>query len=392
MGPRPTAPGTPVTEAADHALRIAVVHSYYSSRQPSGENVVVDLQVAALGRAGHQVHVVSRSTDDLEQSALYPVRAGLRAATGRGDSPLAEIEAFEPDVVHVHNLFPNLSRRWVERLRTPLVTTLHNYRPLCPAATLVREGQTCTLCPDTGTAWHAVAHACFKDSRAQTLPVALGTRFAADPVLRRADRIITLSDAMRATYVANGVPADRLITVPNFVLPRTRSRQDSGDHWLFVGRLTYDKGIIELLKQWPGNRRLVVVGTGPQEDEARKLSGPTVTFLGQRTHDEVSDLMASAIGLVFPSLWPEGLPTVYLEALAAGLPVIAWPQSIVGALVDRDGTGLVTAGNLDEEIARAERDFPALADHCQAIFQRDYSEQAWITSITEIYRSVVNTG
>ena len=53
-------------------MRIAVVHSYYSNRQPSGENVVVDLQVGALRRAGHEVHVVARAADPV-QAVLQPV-------------------------------------------------------------------------------------------------------------------------------------------------------------------------------------------------------------------------------------------------------------------------------------------------------------------------------
>lgn len=378
-----------MTPVSTDALRIAVVHSFYSSRQPSGENVVVDLQVEALRRAGHDVHLVSRSTDELEKSSSYPVRAGLRAATGRGDSPLDEIVAARPDVVHVHNLFPNLGRRWVGKLELPLVATLHNYRPICPAGTLFRDGASCTLCPDSQNARHAVIHSCFKDSRAQTIPVALGTRFADDPLLSRADRIVTLNDDMRSTYAHYGVPAARLTTIPNFVMAQPAQAGERGDQWLFVGRLSHDKGIIELLSRWPEGRRLVVVGAGPQEEEARALAGPSVTFLGQLPHAEVAALMASSRALVFPSLWPEGLPTVYLEALAAGLPVLAWPQSIVGTLVGRDGTGLVTAGDLGADLDRAERDFPALTEHCRAVFDRLYSEQAWVTAMTGLYRSVM---
>ena len=386
-----------MTERATNGLRVVVVHSFYSSRVPSGENVVVDLQVEALRRAGHDVALVGRSTDELEQDRLYPVKAGWRASTGRGDSPLAEIERHRPDVVHVHNLFPNLGRRWVERLTVPLVTTLHNYRPICPAGTLLRDGRTCTLCPDTRSARPAVTYACFKDSRAQTLPVALGTRFADDPVLRRADRVVALSDAMSSTYRHYGVPSDRLVTVANFVPARADAGTgtDPGpavarDHWLFVGRLTHDKGILELLRHWPDDRDLVVVGTGPQESEARALAGPHVTFVGQRPRAEVTALMASARGLVFPSLWPEGLPTVYLEALAAGLPVVAWPQSIVGTLVARDGTGVVTAGqDLARELDEVERSRARIAQRCLEVFERDYSERAWVEAMTGVYRSVM---
>ncbi len=391
MGAQPVASGPALTQVSAGALRIAVVHSFYSSRQPSGENVVVDLQVEALRRAGHDVLLVDRSTDELEQSVTYPLRAGLRAASGRGDSPLSEIEAHRPDVVHVHNLFPNLGRRWVEQLKTPLVATLHNYRPICPAATLFRDGSSCTLCPDSKNARPAVTHACFKGSRAQTLPVALGTKFADDPLLRRADRIVTLHDNMLATYAHYGVSEDRLVTVPNFVPGRSEPAGERTDPWLFVGRLTYDKGIIELLTHWPAERALVVVGAGPQADEAEALAGPNVTFLGQRSAAEVGELMSSARGLVFPSLWPEGLPTVYLEALAAGLPVLAWPQSIVGSLVARDGTGIVTTGDLSAELKHAEQSFPELGGHCRDVFDRHYSEQAWVSAITNVYRSVVAT-
>ncbi len=372
-------------------LRIVVVHSYFSSRQPSGENVVVDLQVAALRAAGHDVHVVSRSTDELEQHRSYPLRAGLRVATGRGDSPLEEITSLRPDVVHVHNLFPNLGSRWVDVLDLPLVVTLHNYRPICPGTLLFRDGAECTQCPDSGTTWRSVRHGCFKGSRVQTLPVALGTRFADDRLLRRADRIVTLNDAMRDTYASYGVPSERMVTVPNFVAPSSAPPVDREDLWLFVGRLTREKGILELVRRWPSGRRLVVVGAGPDEDEARSLAGPDVEFLGQRAHDDVVGLMRRARGLVFSSLWPEGLPTVYLEALAAGLPVLSWPQSIVGTLVARDRTGRVVGDDLAADLAAADEQFAGLSSHCRDVFDELYSERAWVAAIDRLYRSVLGS-
>src|SRR5574337_2103864 len=108
-------------------MRIAVVHSYYSNRVPSGENVIVDLQVEALRRAGHDVRVISRHQEDVERSRAYPVVTAVRVATNRGPSPVHEINRFDPDIVHVHNLFPNFGRRWAARLSSRLVTTVHNY-------------------------------------------------------------------------------------------------------------------------------------------------------------------------------------------------------------------------------------------------------------------------
>jgi len=51
-------------------------------------------------------------------------RAGARI-------PLKTIRRFRPDIVHIHNLFPNFGRRCVEDINVPVVHTVHNYRPLC---------------------------------------------------------------------------------------------------------------------------------------------------------------------------------------------------------------------------------------------------------------------
>jgi len=382
-----------MTEADRRSLRIAVVHSYYSNRVPSGENVVVDLQVAALRRAGHDVRVMSRHQEDEEQARLYPLRAALRAATNRGAGPVDEIDAFDPDIVHVHNLFPNFGRTWVQKYSSRLVATLHNYRPLCSAATLFRDGAPCTLCPDQHNARHSVQFGCFKDSRIATVPVAIGMRFERDPLLASAARIITLNDDMRLQYSAVGVPADKLATVPNFVAAEGDVGQHAGDaegdFWLFVGRLSDDKGILPLVRDWPDGPRLKVVGSGPLETELAQAAGPNVELLGQRPHHEVLDLLGSARGLFFPSLWPEGLPTVYLEALAAGLPIVAWPQSIVGKLVARDGTGFVTSGSVAADIVRADSEFDMLGAHCRAVFQKQYTEDAWVEAIEGVYADVL---
>lgn len=370
-------------------LRVAVVHSYYSSRVPSGENVVVDLQVGALRRAGHDVRVVARRTDELEQSRLFPLAAGLRVASGRGFSPVAELDAFEPDVVHVHNLFPNFGRTWVRRYGPRLVTTLHNYRPICPAATMYRDGRPCSLCPDGGSARPSVTHACYKDSRLQTVPVALGTHFARDPLLASASRVVTLNDDMLARYASYGVPNERLVTVPNFVPSGpTGDPVAVGDHWLFVGRLCEEKGIVPLVRNWPVGPRLLVVGTGPLEDEVRRASGPSVELLGQRGNAEVRDLLRRARGLFFPSVWPEGLPTVYLEALASGTPVVASAQSIVGSLVTQEGTGFVASGSVAADLARAEAEFPGLRAACRSAFESRYTEAAWVAAIERVYRAL----
>lgn len=367
-------------------MKIAVVHGYYSSRVPSGENVVVDLQVGALRRAGHDVEVFALSQDQAEQTRGYVVGAAWRAATGRGPAP--ELDRFVPDVVHVHNLFPNFGRRWTATYADRLVATLHNYRPMCPAATLFRDGHDCTECPDQQSARPSVQHACYKDSRLASVPVALGTRFADDPLLKAASRLVTLNDDMAERYAAVGVPRSRLVTVPNFVPDPgvAPARAEARSHWLYVGRLAEEKGILALVEQWPVGHRLRVIGSGPLEDEVRRAasSRPEIELLGMVDHGRVLELLAGARGLVFPSLWPEGLPTVYLEALAAGTPVVASPASVVGRLVAEQGTGVVAVDDWAAALAAVE-DQPWAGEHCRRVFEEHYTERAWTSRIEEVY-------
>jgi len=374
-------------------MRIAVVHSYYSNRAPSGENIVVDLQVEALRGAGHDVRVISRRQEDVEKSKIYAARTAIGVATNRGPYPVDEIDRFEPDIVHVHNLFPNFGRSWAAQYASRLVTTIHNYRPLCAAATLLRDGNACTLCPESHSALPALKYGCFKGSRVATLPVALGMRFENDPLLAAADRVITINDDMRSRYAAIGVPEHKLVTVPNFApsapVPGTHGGDEQGQFWLFVGRITDEKGILPLVRDWPHGPRLKVVGSGPLEEDVRRMAGPTVELLGQRSPTEVRALMAAARGLLFPSIWPEGLPTVYLEALAAGLPVIAGPRSIVGQLVGREGTGIVMSGSMADDIDRADAYFPGLSAHCRDVYQNSYTEAAWLSAMQGVYGEVL---
>lgn len=370
---------------SDTRLRVVVVHSFYSSRSPSGENVVVDQQVSALRRSGHEVLLVEQRTDDRELARAYRTRSAFNVATGFGPNPRKEIEGFDPDVVHVHNLFPNFGRRWLSSMTAPVVATLHNYRPICPAGTLFRDGGICLDCVRRQSALPAVRHACYRASRLQTLPVALGTRFADDPVLSAASRLVVLSQTMHSQYVKAGVPAGKMQVVPNFLQSPPKAGLGTGP-FVYIGRLTAEKGILDLLAEWPARVPLTVVGDGPLLAAVREQARGQVRVLGPVNRDRALELLGASRGLVFPSRWFEGFPMVYVEALALGTPVMAWKPSSVADLVARDGTGLVVH-DLHEALETAEDTFEALRGRCRDVFERSYTERRWLTQMTSIYRS-----
>lgn len=385
------------TSEADAPIRIAVVHSFYSSAQPSGENGAVEDQVDALSRDGHEVALFSTSTDQRGHETGYRLRAAGRVATGYGHHPRQAVEAFGPDVVHVHNLFPNFGRRWVRTLNVPVVATLHNYRPLCAQVSLYRDGGLCTRCPD-GDRWAGVRYGCYGGSRLASLPIAWANRkgLAADPLLARADRITVPSAQAHAVYKAAGLSAQKLITLPNF-LPDARDPGpgpgDGGEQrWLFVGRLDEGKGAVELVERWPTARPLIIVGAGGDEARVRRAArGKRVELLGHVTKERVLDLMGRATGLLYPSRHAETFGLPYIEALAAGTPTLALAPNTVAELVAAEGTGAVAGwgDDLDAVLADAAATFSGLRRACRGVFETRYTEAVHLDRVRALYRAVL---
>ncbi len=376
-------------------MRIAVVHSFYGSGALSGENVAVVSQAEALRRAGHDVRLFGAHTDELQHAVLYSVRAGLRVAFGRGHSPLAELRSFAPDVVHVHNLFPNFSASWLRRVEATVLATLHNYRTVCANAVMYREGQPCTLCIE-GDRWAGVRFGCYRGSRVATAPLAWANRrgLAHNVLLDRADRVIVLSDVQRAVYLRAGLPEDKTEVVPNFLPDELDPGPEAGVRsarrgWLAVGRLSPEKGLVELLEGWPEGVPLTVIGDGPLKEQVRlACQGSERMFLGSATRADVVGQMTRHVGLVVASRWFEACPLVYIEALAAGLPVLAWDPSGVAQFVRREGTGVaMPRGTNPSSVVTASSPWNELAGApVRRAFEANYTEGAFVDHFERLVR------
>lgn len=375
-------------------MKVAFVHSFYTGLWPSGENVAVRDQQQALKTAGHRVAVISADTDELRGEPFYPVRAALRVATGYGRHPLAELRRFQPDIVHIHNLFPTFGHDWLERWKGPIVVTQHNFRPLCLGGDLLRNGAPCTRCLD-GDRWAGLRHGCYRSSRLASLPLALANRRRADehPLLRRADRVVVLSERSRLTYLRAGLPGRKLRLVPNSVPEVTfDGAQAYRDAWLYVGRLNAQEGILDLLRRWPADEPLDVIGDGELASACWAAAPDSVRFLGRLDRVAVRQVMFQRRGLVFPSLSPEtACSLTCTEAFASGLPVLAMEGTVAADTVRTHGTGaVITAdGPLAPTLREATSHFPHLRGQCLRTYQDHFSERIWERRMTQLYGEVL---
>jgi glycosyltransferase involved in cell wall biosynthesis len=311
-------------------MRILQLHTHY--REPGGEDVVVQAEATLLRDAGHEVvqHQVENPRGAVG-AAVALARSPWNAGAAMTARRLAE--EFKPDIAHVHNTWYALSPAVVRGLRhagVPVVMTLHNYRLTCANAELFRDGRPCEECVGT-LPWRGVAHRCYRGSALQSLPAAatIALHHWIGTWRRDVNLFLALNEFSRLLLVRGGLPAERIRLKPSFVEdPGPRTVPVSASSMvLCVGRLVSQKGVDLLLEAWrrlgQTGLKLVLVGDGPLRARLERLRIPGVHFTGHLPAAEVRSRMLAGRALVFPSRSYEGQPLVILEALAAGLPVLA---------------------------------------------------------------------
>jgi glycosyltransferase involved in cell wall biosynthesis len=385
-------------------MRILVVHNRYRSALPSGENLVVDDEVAALRERGHDVSTYFRSSDEIAswspvtkaRNVLSPIRSP------RADSDVAtEIDQHRPDVVHVHNLYPLISPSVIARVQSkgiPVVQTVHNHRHVCAKGTYFRDGHVCRDCLGKRFPTPAVAHRCYRDSLPQSLVMA--TSLAVNrSTFAHVSRFIALTDDIAAYLLDLGVPTEKIDVKPNSVPdPGVGSEQPVGA-FVFVGRLSEEKGIALLCDAW---RRapdgalgvLTVVGDGPLRHLVDRLAAERsdVRVVGPLDHPAVLAAIRSHATVVIPSTCPDVFPRVAVESLACGRPLVVTALGGLPSIVDPacgwvcDPTGAALASAL-AEAATGRTDAHAAAARTR--YEQLYSPAVVLDRLEEIYRGVV---
>jgi glycosyltransferase involved in cell wall biosynthesis len=135
---------------------------------------------------------------------------------------------------------------------------------------------------------------------------------------------VTVSEATASRLSGQGLPAERLQVLPNFVRSAERSLAHDGEFALVAGRLVEEKGFDTAIAAARGaGVPLMIAGTGPDEPRLRALADESVTFTGLLPPAELAELRRRAAIVLAPSRWEEPCPYAVLDALASGVPVLA---------------------------------------------------------------------
>ncbi len=386
-------------------MKILSVHNSY--QKPGGEDQVFAQEADLLRSHGHQVLLYQASNDQVNGTNPI-ILLGNTIWNKQAHRDLRTLMQRErPDVVHVHNTFPVISPAVyyaATEEAIPVVQTLHNYRMLCPAATLFRDGHVCEDCLGKRVPWPGVVHGCYRGSRLATAAGAamLATHNHKQTWSKSVSVYIALTDFARDKFIEGGFPAGKIVVKPNYLQTDPGPGVGRGNYAFFVGRLTAEKGIGTLLEAWRqiGNELpLQIAGDGPLAPEVEKASREmeSVTWLKWLPREEILQRMKDASALILPSTWYEGFPMILAEAFAVGLPVIASNLGGMSSIVDHHRTGLHFEAGSASGLVEAVRWWGAhpaeaalMRAQARLEYETKYTAEGNYVQIMNIYDSVLS--
>jgi glycosyltransferase involved in cell wall biosynthesis len=319
-------------------MRIAQVSPFLPSR--AGGSVVYSTNLALqLRRRGHDVefYAARTSAEDGEVLKERQVAVHTRPAMGIafGVNPMAyvlpDLLRSDAEIIHAHSYIYTTSNQAAiaaKVRRRPFVLHMHG---------ATYQGR--------GIVDRRIASALFLKEKVYDKTIGRWTIGCADAIAA-----VSAFD-MAQCREAFDVSRDKLHLIPNAVDVEAFHPMTDAEHGpltvTFVGRLEEWKGphsFVEIARRVHAEvpeAIFKVAGAGPLREglmaESRDLGG-CVTFLGEVNHDRIADLLRETSVLVLPS-FIEGLPTVCLEALASGIPVVASDTGGTSEIIREGETG-----------------------------------------------------
>ena len=315
-----------------------------------GEEAVVDTIRRVLERNGHTTSLLMQSSRGAERSLAGKVNMAVQGVFNlTAYKNMRRLLAREqPDLIHVHNVYPNFSPSILAACRTmgvPTVFHVHCHILTCPNWYHLRNGNACDLCFGGHEQWCLLTNC--RGSLPESAAYAVRSFVARKMGLfqKNATLFIAVSHFLRDRLIAAGYPQGQIEVVRNAVSASGSDASSAGAEGGYIGyagRLSPEKGVDTLVEA----ARLCglpvkVAGDGPEMEKLRASAPPNVEFLGRLDRDNLGEFYRQSRFIVVPSRSYEGFPLVAAEAMLHGKPVIACRIGALPELIESGVNGLL---------------------------------------------------
>ena len=266
----------------------------------------------------------------------------------------------QPDIVHLQNIHHHITPSIfyiIKKYNIPVVWTLHDYTLLCPNTSFLNHGKICEKCRKKKYFWPLMTK-CKKNSFGASSMAALeATVHCLMMIENMVDYFIAPSKFLYEKFLEYGVKSNKLVRLDHFTtLSCSSEYQTPGDYYLYVGRISEEKGIKTLIDAAVNvnSSQLKIVGAGPISEEMieyakSKDKNNIIEFLGHKSQEDLIELYNNCKFVVVPSEWYEISGLIIFEAFSCGKPVIGSKMGGIIELIEDTVRGLLfESGNVED--------------------------------------------
>jgi len=375
-------------------MRVLQIHNKY--RHYGGEDVVVDNEFKLLTNNGFKVSQLFFNNEEISPINLFHNKDAFQITSNK-------IDEFNPDVIHVHNIFYNASPsvlKAAKKKNIPVVMTLHNYRLLCPGALFLRDSKVCTKCKNISLPIYGIKHKCFQDSYIKSALLAsfIGLNKINNTWANTIDKFIVLTPFIKK-LIANSslnITEKSIIVKPNSTDDLLNKSYDKRTNsFLFIGRLSKEKGVdvlIEAFNKMP-HINLDLVGDGVLLKNLKIKAKSNIKFHGVQNKAFIAAMLEKTKALIFPSIWYEGLPNTLIEAFSSGTPVIASDLDNINEIVVSGFNGLTFEPNnpndlVDKVLNFSKNNTEQYSHNARKLFEETYTHKKNFENLSKIYSNL----
>ena len=317
------------------------------------------------------------------------------------------LEEFKPDIVHINNFQRQLSASIIDAIKKkniPIVMTAHDLNPICPASIMLYNGEVCDDCITKGYA-QCIKKKCVKGSTLKsTLGVMEKKYYDIHKVFRKIDCIISPSEFNKNQLVNGKLKYNEIVTLHNFVNESGHNEYVLGDYAFYLGRLSKEKGILNLIEAIGDipNAKLLIAGDGPERERIEayisehKLDG-RITLLGYQNQDSIHKYITNSRFVVIPSICNENCPYSVLEAMEIGKPIVASRIGGIPELIaDGENGYLYKADDINELKEKLtllldnDDKVNHFAQKSRELYESYYSPDSYYNELIKIYNKVMS--
>jgi len=362
-------------------MRILLLHDPYlpiTAGAVGGEDNLANLEFEVLSDRGHEV-IDGRAIDTGLERKFNQIRA---QTIGSSPEVIELIKFTNPDVIHTHNLNQRSGYSWMNQTITPIVSSIHNYRLFCPSSIAYREANNCVECRDHGTI-RAIRNGC--DGIRGALNASRPLLFQRTEPQIKIPKIFLIASNLMQSQLQPKIPLNkfRLLSNPGHLTAPDGRKVNNRCGWIFAGRLVEEKGIIDLIQNWPDHENLDIAGNGPLYSKISEmiLRKQNIKLIGTYPPGK-NEIFKSYEGLIFPSKWFEGSPLVIMDCLGTGTPIICTTFSGAREQIDLTKGGVVINGdltkfNLQKAQEHIRANFDLYSRNAIAAISGEFSVETW---------------